>query len=119
MNRIRELREEKKITQLRLSIELEVSQETISAYEVGKHFPSVKSLMRLRDIFGESIDYILGLSDTRYESVQMSHLKDEELALIHTYRRLDSIGRARMTAYMDGYIAAGKQSGSDNPSAHE
>ena len=48
MNRIKELREEKKITQVRLSIELEVSQETISAYEKGKYSPSVKSLIRLR-----------------------------------------------------------------------
>ena len=38
MNRIRELREEKKITQIRLSIELEVSQETISAYEMEKYY---------------------------------------------------------------------------------
>ena len=52
MNRIRELREEKKITQIRLSIELEVSQETISAYEMEKYFPSIKSLIKLRQIFG-------------------------------------------------------------------
>ena len=64
MNRIRELREEKKITQIRLSIELEVSQETISAYEMEKYFPSIKSLIKLRQIFGVPIDYILGLSDT-------------------------------------------------------
>lgn len=41
-NRIRELRAEKNITQLRLSLELEVSQETVSAYENGKHLPSLK-----------------------------------------------------------------------------
>ena len=32
MNRIKEQREEKKITQVRLRIELELSQKTISAY---------------------------------------------------------------------------------------
>ena len=42
MNRIRQLRKEKNITQVRLSIELEVSQETISAYEKEKHFPSTQ-----------------------------------------------------------------------------
>ena len=40
-NRIRELREEKHITQVRLSTELGVAQETISAYEQGRHLPSV------------------------------------------------------------------------------
>ena len=37
-NRIKQLREEYNMTQVRLSIELEVSQETISAYESGKHY---------------------------------------------------------------------------------
>jgi Predicted transcriptional regulators len=46
-NRIRELREEKHITQVRLSTELGVAQETISAYEQGRHLPSVSSLMKL------------------------------------------------------------------------
>ena len=47
MNRIKELRESKGMTQVRLSIELEVSQETVSAYEKGKHYPSVEVLMKL------------------------------------------------------------------------
>ena len=39
-NRIKQLREELRMTQVRLSIELEVSQETVSAYENQKHYPS-------------------------------------------------------------------------------
>ena len=57
MNRIKELREAKGMTQVRLSIELEVSQETVSAYEKGKHYPSVDVLMKLAEIFDASIDY--------------------------------------------------------------
>ena len=86
MNRIRELREEKKITQIRLSIELEVSQETISAYEMEKYYPSVKSLIKLQNIFGVSIDYILGLSDTRYERIETNSLAQDETRLINLYR---------------------------------
>lgn len=62
-NRIRELRAEKNITQLRLSLELEVSQETVSAYENGKHLPSLKSLIKMADIFHVSTDYLIGRSD--------------------------------------------------------
>lgn len=47
MNRIRELREEKGMTQLRLSIELGVTQETVSAYENEKHFPTVQILLKV------------------------------------------------------------------------
>lgn len=104
MNRIRQLREEKKITQVRLSIELEVSQENISSYETGKYYPSVKSLLKLRDIFGVSIDYILGLTDIRNDSIQQKELKPDEQLLIQTYRKLDCRGKERAIAYMEGYL---------------
>lgn len=106
MNRIRQLREEKNITQVRLSIELEVSQETISAYEIGKYFPSVKSLIKLRKIFGVPIDYILGLSEHKYDCVQVSDLDEEEIHLLHLYRSLDSNGKERILSYLEGYLAA-------------
>ena len=106
MNRIRELREEKKITQIRLSIELEVSQETISAYEMEKYYPGVKSLIKLQNIFGVSIDYILGLSDTRYERIETNSLAQDETRLINLYRKLDSLGKERITPYLEGYINA-------------
>lgn len=106
MNRIRELREEKKITKVRLSIELEVSQETISAYEMGKYCPSVKSLIKLREIFGVPIDYILGLSDRKYEYVRATDLRRDEAYIIELYQKLDILGKERAKAYMEGYLAA-------------
>lgn len=105
MNRIRELREEKKITQIRLSIELEVSQETISAYEMEKYFPSIKSLVKLRKIFGVPIDYILGLSDTRYDCIQRTDLNPDEIYTISLYKNMDTTGKERTRAYMEGYLA--------------
>ena len=108
MNRIKELREQKKITQVRLSIELEVSQETISAYEKGKYYPSAKSLIRLRKIFGVPIDYILGLSDHKYETQAFSDLSQDEAHLLQLYRHLDPNGRELIQAYIQGYIDASK-----------
>lgn len=67
-NRIRQLREERHMTQVRLSIELGVSQETISAYEKQKHDPSFTQLAKMSDIFHASIDYIMGLSSIRTPS---------------------------------------------------
>ena len=105
MNRIRELREEKKITQIRLSIELEVSQETISAYEMEKYFPSIKSLIKLRQIFGVPIDYILGLSDTRCDCIQSTDLNQDESYTMSLYKNMDITGKERTQAYMEGYLA--------------
>ena len=47
MENLKKIREKKKITQVRLSIAAEVSQETISAYESGKAFPSVETLIKI------------------------------------------------------------------------
>lgn len=52
----------KNLSQLQFSIELEVTQETISAYEHSKHLPSVTALMKMSQLFGVSMDYIMGLS---------------------------------------------------------
>lgn len=109
MNRIRKLREEKKITQVRLSIELEISQEMISAYESGKSYPSVKSLIKLRDIFGVSIDYILGLTEERTEPIYIGQLNNDEIVIIQTYRKMDNAGRSRAKAYMEGYLDCMKE----------
>lgn len=79
-----------------------MSQETISAYENGRHFPSAKSLIRLRELFGVSIDYILGLTDQRYPNIQRSDLAEDEQLLLHTYRKMDSAGKQRLRGYLDG-----------------
>lgn len=106
MNRIKQLRKEKNITQIRLSIELEVSQETISAYEKGKYFPSATTLIKLRDIFGVSIDYILGLSDTRLDPLSQTDLTEDETYIINLCRKMDDSQRKRAFSYLEGYFAA-------------
>lgn len=99
-NRIRELREERNMTQVRVSIELEVSQETISSYENGKHYPSVPNLIKLSALFHTSCDYILGLSNVRMLSLK-TELREEELFLLRQYYRLDERGKELMFAYAD------------------
>lgn len=72
MNRIAELRKEKKMSQISLGMKLNVSQKMISAYENGKNEPSIDLLMRMADIFHASIDYIVGYSENRYPEYQIS-----------------------------------------------
>ena len=63
MNRLRELRKRKSMTQNELADILGVSAMSISRYESGKDGISNKSLVKLSEIFGVSIDYILGNTD--------------------------------------------------------
>lgn len=99
MNRIKQLREEIGMTQVRLSIELEVAQETISAYENGKHYPSIPSLIKLMKIFNTGIDYILGFSDIRMPVASMS---DDEQIIINCYRKLTEHKKELALAYLNG-----------------
>ncbi len=102
-NRIRELREEKKMTQLRLSIELDVTQETISAYEVGKHYPSVKSLLKMTELFRSSMDYIMGLSEIRLPT-KKDGLPQDEAAVLSLFSELDSVGKQKAIAFIQGML---------------
>ena len=99
-NRIRELREARHMTQIRLSIELEVSQETVSAYESGKHFPSYKSLVKMSELFGVGIDYLMGRS--QQPDARAPGLTAEEQRLLTLFRALDPLGRAKAEAYLSG-----------------
>lgn len=103
-NRIKELREEFHMTQVRLSIELEVAQETVSAYEKGKSYPSVATLLKLCKIFNTSSDYILGLSDDRTPQ-RNTALSLEERRLLAKWNLLDNRGKELLTAYLDGLTA--------------
>ena len=49
MERLKIIREKRNITQIRLSVGISVSQETISAYESGKAMPSAETLVKLAD----------------------------------------------------------------------
>lgn len=100
-NRIQELREEQRMTQVRLSIELGVSQETVSAYENGRHYPSVTMLIKLSKLFDASCDYILGLSDVR-QLYGVHTLDAATQKLLAQYQRLDERKRERLAAYLDG-----------------
>lgn len=100
-NRIKALRDERNMTQVRLSTELGVAQETISAYESGKHFPSVKSLLKMAALFDASCDYILGLDNCR-RPLNEGQLNACEVTVLSMYRRLDKNQKDKAIAYLEG-----------------
>ena len=87
------------MTQIRLSIELEVSQETISAYEKEKYYPSYQSLLKLSEIFGASIDYIMGLSD---KMTVERNLDIQEETILSMISSLDKNKKEKIIAYIQG-----------------
>lgn len=63
--RLKELRKEKGISQLKLAIELSVNQNTISRYETGERQADYNMLIKIADYFNVSVDYLLERTDNR------------------------------------------------------
>ncbi|MBE6548821.1 MAG: helix-turn-helix transcriptional regulator [Ruminococcaceae bacterium] len=61
--RIRDLREDKDLTQKELSKILNCSQQVYSNYELGQRDIPTDILIALSRFYGVSVDYILGLTD--------------------------------------------------------
>jgi len=61
--RIRELRRARHITQLKMAMDLNMSQNTISRYESGDREPGIAELICIADYFHVSIDYLVGRTD--------------------------------------------------------
>ena len=61
--RIRELREDKNITQKRMAFELNCSQQVYSNYELGQRDIPTDILIKLAQFHNVSTDYILGLKN--------------------------------------------------------
>ena len=61
--RLKELRKARHITQIRLAMDLYMTQNTISRYETGEREPGMTELIRIADYFNISIDYLLERTD--------------------------------------------------------
>ena len=61
--RIRDLREDRDITQTQLAQFLQIHQTTYSDYEIGNLNVPIDILIKLAKFYNTSIDYIVGLTD--------------------------------------------------------
>ena len=59
MNRIKELRKQKNMTQKELAKQLQIADSTLSYWEQGRYEPDIDALKQLSSFFQVSIDYIL------------------------------------------------------------
>ena len=56
---MKELRKARNITQLKMAMDLNMSQNTISRYENGEREPGLEELVQIADYLDVSIDYLL------------------------------------------------------------
>ena len=63
--RLKKMRKEKGISQLRLALDLNMNQNTISRYENLEREADYETLVKIADYFNVSLDYLLGRTDKK------------------------------------------------------
>ena len=61
--RLGSLRKKRRISQLKLAMDLNMNQNSISRYETMEREADYQTLIRFADYFGVSLDYLLGRTD--------------------------------------------------------
>ncbi len=100
MDRLKQLRKEKKWTQDCVGSLIGVSKNTVSRYEKGTREPDFETLTKLAELFAVSTDYLLGRTDTPDDPhyitlsdnvVATETVKIETITLNEEDRRLERI----------------------------
>lgn len=76
--RIKLLRTENNLTQLEFAKILNIANSTLSQYEAGNRVPSDDIKKKIADFFNVSMDYLLGRTDIRNETINKLTQKDEK-----------------------------------------
>ena len=63
--RLKKLRKERNISQLKLALDLNLNQNSISRYENGEREADYETLIKFADYFGVSLDYLLGRTENK------------------------------------------------------
>ena len=63
--RLKKLRKERNIPQLKLALDLNMNQNSISRYENGEREADYETLIKFADYFGVSLDYLLGRTENK------------------------------------------------------
>ncbi len=103
-NNIKKLRTKKDIYQLKLAMDIGLSQETISSYERNKIVPSTEILIKLAEYFNTNIDYILcrTIYDLPIEQIKPNNINQRDFELLTKINKLSANDKDKTEAYIDG-----------------
>ena len=110
-DRLRQLRRANSLTQERTASLLNVERSTYAKYETNVSMPQQDTLLRLAELFGVSVDYLLGNTATPTASNELRGdgtlpgLTQEETAMLTAFRRLSEEQRQTLMAVAHNYNA--------------
>lgn len=78
--RLKKLRADKHLTQAQVAKRVGVTASMVSSYETDIRLPSYDVMISLADLFGVTVDYLLGREEKRF--LDISELTDAEAAVV-------------------------------------
>ena len=85
---LKDIRTKRNLTQQQVADDIGCSAVVYSRYENGSRQPSIETLLRLADLFGVTVDYLLGR-----QNVENSTLSKYEIELVTAARNADDRAR--------------------------
>lgn len=98
--RLQELRESQKLTQIELAQIMNIPRMTYNNYEKGRCEPNIQTLIKLADYYHVTLDYLVG----RQFANDAGYLTDEEKEILKMFRKLDTLRKAKAIAYTAGML---------------
>lgn len=101
MYRIKQLREEKNISQRALAKEIGASFKAVNFWESGKVDPSARFICALADAFECTSDYILGREDDVGNVTVNKSVGNREKRLLEMYNRLNAEQKGEVESFIE------------------
>ncbi|MGI6157615.1 MAG: helix-turn-helix transcriptional regulator [Saccharofermentanales bacterium] len=121
MNGIRFFRKKNHMTQSELAEAIGVTQTSVSQWESGRNYPDIKTAKRMAEMFGASLDQILGMEEMTEEDLLLSYdmqrhniefdgedaqdaiLLEQKARLVKLFRNLSPHARMRVLDRAEAY----------------
>ena len=113
-NRIKLLREEKKIKQDELAKVLSISPSAVGMYERDEREPNNEITLKLAEYYGVSTDYLLGKTDIR--KAEAINIDDADIAFYNGVKGLNDTNKAILKGIIEGLTAKQKE---DEQNTHD
>ena len=112
--RLKQLRKEKRMTQIQLAQALGVSSGTVAMWETGKRKPQFETLNKLCDLFDQHLSYLIGSSDTPTPETRTEEdidqlgswiVQEDYEDVLRKYVLLDEFGRRSVESLIRSELA--------------
>lgn len=108
MNKLREIRKRSGMTQQAVADYLSVDRSSVTNWECGKYDPNNTTLIKLANLFGTTVDELLGVE------IKKPDFSVEEKQLLDNFRKLNVAGKTAALGVVNAYTLISMYTKKDN-----